>query len=44
MAHDKGEANKAGKWLAKEENGNSGDSSNEEEVDVALGRGGSNPE
>jgi hypothetical protein len=32
------------KWLAKEENGSSGDSSREEEIEVTLDKGGSNPE
>jgi hypothetical protein len=33
----------AGKWLAKEENGSSGDSSGEEEVEVTSAKGYSNP-
>jgi hypothetical protein len=32
-----------GKWLAKEENGNNGDSSGEEEVEVTSAKGDSNP-
>jgi hypothetical protein len=42
MAHDQAEANMAGKWLAKEENGSSGDSNGEEEVEVTLAKGDSN--
>jgi hypothetical protein len=34
----------AGKRLAREENGSSGDSSNEEEVEVTLDKGGSSLE
>jgi hypothetical protein len=43
MAHDQAEANMKGKWLAKEENDNNGDSSGEEEVEVTSAKGNSNP-
>jgi hypothetical protein len=44
MTDDQGEANMVGKWLAKEENGSSDDSSSKEEVEVTSNKGGSNPE
>jgi hypothetical protein len=44
MAHDQDEANVAGKWLAKEENGSSGHNNSEEEVELTMDKGGSNPE
>jgi hypothetical protein len=44
MAHDQAEANMVGKRLAKEENGSSGDSSGEDEVEDTSDKGGSNPE
>jgi hypothetical protein len=43
-AHDQGESNVAGKRLAKEENGSSGDNSSEKEVEVTSDKGCSNPE
>jgi hypothetical protein len=43
MSHDQGEANVAGKRLAKE-NDIGGNSSSEEEVDVTSDKGDSNPE
>jgi hypothetical protein len=42
MAHDHAEANVAGKWLAKEEGGSSGDSSGEEASMVTPTRGEAN--